>query len=185
MQRTVFPGPIVSPRDSGRNAWTRALLVGALLALAHPAPAAEALRVPAPTPTDTCQVCGMFVTKYPEWIATVVYRDGVAAHFDGPKDLFKYLFDLRRYAPGRQREDVTLLAVTEYYGLARIDARSAWFVIGSDVLGPMGHELIPLASIEEAQEFLADHRGRAVLRFEDVTPQVIEGLDGGQPAPRR
>ena len=172
-------------RDGRRAARTRALLLGVLLALAHPAPAAEAFPVPAPGPTDTCPVCGMFVTKYPEWVATVVYREGGAGHFDGAKELFKYLFDLRRYAPGRKRDDVALLAVTEYYGLTRIDARAAWFVIGSDVLGPMGHELVPLASAEEAQEFLADHHGQRVLRFEEVTPQVIEALDSGQPATER
>jgi nitrous oxide reductase accessory protein NosL len=126
----------------------------------------------------------MFVTKYPEWVATVVYRDGSALHFDGAKDLFKYLFDLPRYARDRRAEDIDLIAVTEYYGLARIDARAAWFVVGSDVLGPMGHELVPLASAEDAEEFLADHRGRMILRFEDVTPRVIEGLDAGGPLPR-
>ncbi len=29
-----------------------------------------------PKPTDKCPVCGMFVSKYPDWVAQVVYRDG-------------------------------------------------------------------------------------------------------------
>jgi nitrous oxide reductase accessory protein NosL len=38
-------------------------------------------------------------------------------------------------------------------------------VIGSDVLGPMGHELVPHDSSEEAREFMADHKrpARAAL----------------------
>ena len=47
--------------------------------------------LPNPGPKDTCPVCGMFVAKYPHWTATVLYRDGHAHHFDGAKDLFKYL----------------------------------------------------------------------------------------------
>ena len=43
---------------------------------------------------------------------------------------------------------LSLFALTwadaEYYSLTRIDARAAWYVIGSGVVGPMGHELIPL-----------------------------------------
>ena len=49
------------------------------------------------------------------------------------------------------------VGVTEYYGVTRIDARTAWYVIGSDMLGPMGHELVPLAIQAEAEGFLKDH----------------------------
>ncbi len=125
-------------------------------------------------------MCGMFVSKYPQWIATVLYRDGHAHHFDGAKDLFKYLQDLAKWAPGRRREDIQAIGVTEYYGLSRIRAQDAWFVIGSDVLGPMGHELVPLASQAEAEEFVRDHQGKRILRFDAVTPELIKRLDEGR-----
>ena len=44
----------------------------------------------------------------------------------------------------------------------------------------MGHELIPLETRAEAEEFLADHRGRRILRFGDVTLELLKGLDEGQ-----
>ncbi|MGE5155431.1 MAG: nitrous oxide reductase accessory protein NosL [Bdellovibrio bacteriovorus] len=140
----------------------------------------EPVDTPSPGPTDTCPVCGMFVAKYPDWVATVLYRDGHAHHFDGAKDLFKYLLDLAKWAPGHRAEDIAAIAVTEYYGVSRIDARAAWYVIGSDVLGPMGHELIPMESPEDAEEFLADHAGKAILRFQDVTPKLLGDLDAGR-----
>ena len=140
---------------------------------------AETLKVPNPGPRDTCPVCGMFVAKYPAWVATVLYQDGHAHHFDGAKDLFKYLFDLPRWAPGHRAEDMTAIAVTEYYGLSRIPAREAWYVIGSDVPGPMGHELVPLATEADAKEFLRDHAGKRILRFDDVTPELPAKLDNG------
>ena len=140
---------------------------------------AETLKVPNPGPRDTCPVCGMFVAKYPAWVATVLYQDGHAHHFDGAKDLFKYLFDLPRWAPGHRAEDMTAIAVTEYYGLSRIPAREAWYVIGSDVPGPMGHELVPLATEADAKEFLRDHAGKRILRFDEVTPELPANLDNG------
>jgi nitrous oxide reductase accessory protein NosL len=136
---------------------------------------------PKPGPKDLCPVCGMLVSKYPNWVASVLYRDGHAHYFDGAKDLFKYLQDLPRYAPGHRREDIAAIEVTEFYGLAKIDARRAFFVVGSDVLGPMGHELVPLASREDAEDFLKDHKGSRILAFGDVTPAVIVPLDKDRP----
>jgi copper chaperone NosL len=152
----------------------RAIVAAVLLALAVPAWAGE---FPDPKPRDLCPVCGMVVSKYPAWIGSVVYQDGHAHHFDGAKDMFKYLFDLKRYAPRHRAENIARIGVTEYYEVKRIDARKAWFVIGSDVLGPMGHELIPLASRADAEEFLRDHQGKRILRFDEVTREVIARLD--------
>jgi nitrous oxide reductase accessory protein NosL len=142
--------------------------------------ATEAPPVRPPGPRDLCPVCGMLVAKYPAWIAIVRLRDGGHRYFDGPKDLFKWLLDLPRYAPGVRRDDVAEILVTEFYGLKLVDARGAHYVIGSDVLGPMGHELVPLADAAEAAEFMRDHRGKRVLRFDEVTRELTERLDRGR-----
>lgn len=130
-----------------------------------------------PKPTDKCPVCGMFVTKYPDWVAQAIYRDGAYAVFDGAKDMFKYLLNLRTYAPARAAADIARLYVMDYYSLTLIDGKQAWYVIGSDVLGPMGRELIPLAKEGEARGFLKDHKGKRVLRFSEVTVEALKGLD--------
>ena len=41
------------------------------------------------------------------------------------------------------------------------------------VMGPMGPELVPLASREEAESFRADHGGDRVLAFDEVTREVV------------
>ncbi len=166
--------------DTGRRLALRALLLAAGPgAWARPAHA-KPLRLPAPGPRDTCPVCGMFVAPYRYWVATVVWRDGKVVHFDGAKDFFKYLLDLKKYEPQRQRQDLQDLGVTDYYGTERIDARGALYVVGSDVLGPMGHELVPHDGDEQAREFLADHKGRRVLRFAEVSASLLAGLDEGR-----
>ena len=151
-----------------------------LLSLGVVLPAGALPPLPEPAITDTCPVCGMFVAKYAEWVATVLYRDGHAHHFDGAKDMFKYLHDLERWAQGHRAEDILAIGVTEYYDVQRIDAREAFYVIGSDTLGPMGHELVPLASEAEAQEFVADHGGVRVVRFDEVDQALLKALDAGE-----
>lgn len=130
-----------------------------------------------PASGDKCPVCGMFVAKYPDFAAQVQFRNGSALHFDGPKDLFKYYQNISRYSPGRKQGDIAAILVTSYYSLSLIDAQTAWYVTGSDVYGPMGRELIPFEKEAEAREFQKDHKGKALLRFREITPAVVKGLD--------
>ncbi|HYG91259.1 MAG TPA: nitrous oxide reductase accessory protein NosL [Azospirillum sp.] len=135
--------------------------------------------VPEPTPSDTCPVCGMHVAKYPEWIASVVFKDGRSAHFDGTKCMFRFVLKPERYAQGHSAGDIVTTVVKDYYDLTRIDARSALYVIGSDVLGPMGYELVPLAARAAVDDFVRDHGGSGVLDFADVTEELLDQLDRG------
>jgi nitrous oxide reductase accessory protein NosL len=157
-----------------RNLFT--LILAAWVGLAS----AQALVVPKPGPKDLCPVCGMLVSKYPNWVATVLYRDGHAHHFDGAKDMFKYLADLPKYAPRHRREDIKTIAVTDYFNLQKVDAKKAFYVIGSDVFGPMGHEFIPLATRSDAEDFLREHKGKKILRFDEVKPDLPARIDDGK-----
>ena len=131
-----------------------------------------------PSARDKCPVCGMFVAKYPDWIAVIRFRDGSKVFFDGPKDMFKYYIDLKRYAPSKSGSDIESLRVQDYYGLTLVDGSKAHYVIGSDVYGPMGRELIPFEKESDAKEFFADHGGKGILRFKEITREIVKGLDG-------
>ena len=130
-----------------------------------------------PSKKEKCPVCGMFVYKYPDWVGIIAFNDDTRFYFDGAKDLFKYYFNLKKYNPGKKHSDVISVQVTEYYDMTLINAFDAFFVAGSDVYGPMGRELIPLATRQDAKTFARDHRGKQILRFKDITPAVINKLD--------
>jgi nitrous oxide reductase accessory protein NosL len=143
--------------------------------------AAEASADPAgfikPSPKDKCPVCGMFVAKYPDFVAEIVFQDGSYAVFDGVKDLFKYYLELGRYNPSKKPSDIRSIYVMGYYELQPTDATRAFYVIGSNVYGPMGRELIPFVTEGEAMEFVKDHAGKQILRFGDINADIIKGLD--------
>jgi nitrous oxide reductase accessory protein NosL len=128
-------------------------------------------------PKDKCPVCGMFVAKYPDFAAQIQFRDGSTVHFDGTKDMFKYYLNLSRYARGKKPADISAVFVSNYYDLALVDGLKAYYVLGSDVYGPMGRELIPFAKESEADDFLNDHKGKSILRFQHVTPAVLKTLE--------
>ena len=154
-------------------------IAGLLLVLAVAAQSAAAGSLPplSPSAKDKCPVCGMFVAKYPDWLAQVRFKDQKTVFFDGAKDFFKYYFKIKNYHPARSAADVGAVYVTDYYTVRFIDAAAAFFVAGSDVYGPMGRELIGFSSEENAKEFRRDHRGRKILRFGEVSPELLRTLD--------
>ena len=122
-----------------------------------------------------CPVCGMFVAKYPKWAARIE-ADSKNYYFDGVKDMMKfYIFDVDFPF---NRNKIELIEVTDFYTLKAIDAKQAFYVIGSDVYGPMGNELIPFISKNAAENFMRDHRGEKIILFNEITPHLVMGLDG-------
>ncbi len=154
------------------------LTVAALMAVLGTSIPCAAEKKPAKQgPKDKCPVCGMFVYKYPDFVAQVAFKDGSAAFFDGAKDMFKYYLDMQKFDPKRKQTDIESVYVTDYYSLTLTDGLKAVYVVGSDVYGPMGRELIPFEKESEAKEFLRDHKGKNVLRFQDVNSSMLKGLD--------
>ena len=121
-----------------------------------------------------CPVCGMAISLYPKWGAMIV-ANGKKIYFDGIKDMMKYYLDNASFH--YDREKITHMVVQEFYHFKSIDAKSAWYVFGSDIRGPMGNELIPFQSKKDAQIFLKDHHGRGIVKFEDITLSLIKSLD--------
>lgn len=156
----------------------RTVLFLALLSLSVVAPAAAAEKAPpAPSAKDKCAVCGMFVAPYPNWLGVIVYKDGGRFFFDGPKDLFTYYLAPEKYGSARKGADIAGIYVKDYYSVAAIDGRKAFYVIGSDVRGPMGKELVPFAKKADADGFLKDHHGRKVLSFDEITRATLNSLE--------
>jgi nitrous oxide reductase accessory protein NosL len=138
-------------------------IAGVLLSLEFPSWAAAPVK---PGTKDRCQVCGMFVAPFPTWLAVAELKDGRHFYFDGPKDLFIFAFDIPTYLPGGSRADVVRLLVTEYYSAKLLPVEAVVFVVGSDVLGPMGQELVPVEGEEKARTFRRDHGGTKFLRYD-------------------
>jgi copper chaperone NosL len=127
-----------------------------------------------------CPVCGMFVAKYPNWLTQIHYENlGQTNFFDGVKDMMTFYYTPERY-DGPPKEAIKNIYVKDYYSLNWFSAKDAFYVVGSDVYGPMGHELIPFESKGAAESFLKDHHGREILTFSEITPELIDSMRMGQ-----
>jgi copper chaperone NosL len=126
-----------------------------------------------------CAVCGMFVSKYQNWVASSTLSDGKTEYFDGVKDMMAFFFAPQKYG-AKPGSTVIDMSVNDYYTLTPIDAKKAFYVIGSDISGPMGPEFIPFATKAAADSFRQDHHGKEVLTFQAITPEMVESMRSGQ-----
>lgn len=120
-----------------------------------------------------CPVCGMFVSKFSKWVAQIQLQDGHNHYFDGVKDMMKFYFNPTKYH-AHSNEQILQMNVTDYYSLESTDAKKAYYVLASNVYGPMGEELIPFKNEDEAKKFMTDHFGKKVVSFDEIKEEMIK-----------
>ncbi len=114
-----------------------------------------------------CLRCGMIVAKHPQWEGRMEAKDKVES-FCAPRCL---LFS--HPAGGELGEGVKLM-LKDYYSTKFIDATTAWYVSGSDIMGPMGPDMVPFAKKEDAEAFMKEHKGKALYSWKDLTTEKLK-----------
>jgi copper chaperone NosL len=114
-----------------------------------------------------CPICEMKVGAGNLGPAAVVFKDGKVVSLDGPGDFFRYVLSPAKY--GFDAANIKAMYVTEHGTKSFVDAKQAFYVLGSDVTGGMGPEAIPFSKKESAEKFQTEHHGKSVAAFSDVT----------------
>ena len=156
-----------------------AAILLAAAALAACGNAADTVAHPQELTRDVaCSLDGMTLMDYPGPKAQVVYEQGAPDFFCDTIELFAVVLkpeQLRRtraiYVQDMGQADWN--APTGHW----IDARTAFYVTGSKHRGSMGPTIASFAREQDARALVASEGGR-VLRFDEVTPEMVV-LDGG------
>lgn len=120
-----------------------------------------------------CPVCGMFVAKFAKWASSIKVGDKYF-YFDGVKDMMKFYFESTKYHKDVVVDENSTVSVTDYYTLEALNAKDAFYVIGSNVYGPMGEELIPFKNETQASKFKDDHMGKSVIKFDEIKLENLQ-----------
>jgi len=118
---------------------------------------------------ERCRKCGMRVEDHPRWIAGLTTDSGATERFCSPRCLFAH-WRSERGAGARHAW------VTEYYTQKPTPVNEVLFVAGSDVIGPMGTALVPIAGRAAAEQFLGDHHGTRLVSADEITVEFLRGL---------
>ena len=117
-----------------------------------------------------CRHCGMPSQDFPKWKAKAV-AETEEVWYCSPRCMFINTLNKEKAPKG-----IKLIEVISYYDTKPIDAKKAMYVTESDVLGPMGHDLVPLKDEAAAKDFKNEHKGKAILPFDKVTMKIIQQL---------
>jgi len=144
------------------------LITGSGIAGGGPQPASEPLPSNghlAPSKTDRCPVCAMFPVRYPRAAAAMTLNDGTTYYFCSNGCLLRTWLRPDAYL-GKEKTTIARLVVLDYFSGRPIDARTATWVAGSDVVGPMGPAIIALGAAGHGAAFIKRHGGDIVFTLD-------------------
>jgi hypothetical protein len=101
------------------------------------------------------------------WRTDLVASDGTTTSFDTPRCA------LTSWRSGKSQ--AASLRVQEYYERTWRSAEELRFVIGGDVVGPMGPDLVPVEP-SRVTKFIQDHGADRALRVDEITADVLAAM---------
>ncbi|MBI4965468.1 MAG: nitrous oxide reductase accessory protein NosL [Desulfomonile tiedjei] len=187
----------MSARHRGALLWMAVILMAAVVAMSPlRSQAEEFLQLPDGSKVDIsqkCPVCGMQVGGKDQQgvavnfkdgrvvgfhgVAAAVFKDGHVVGFDGARCLFVY-----NSVPQKYNIDVSDIArqyVTDFATKKMIELPTAFLVLGSEVKGLMGYELIPFGDKAEAGKFATEYDGKWIVQLHEVARAAKKDAEGG------
>ncbi len=119
------------------------------------------------------------VDDYPKFEADITLENGREIRFCCVKSMMHFYFSPYRYPEyGTDSSDaVKKMLVKDYLDGSKIDAKKAWYVFGSRLVGPHGDDLIPLSSKSRAELFVKRYGGTRIMPFEKLSASLVRYLD--------
>ncbi len=130
-----------------------------------------------PSAADRCPVCAMRPAKYPRFAAAIQLQDMTTFYFCSPGCMLKAWLRPDIFL-GTGAGDLKLPVSQEYFSGQPVDARTVFWVSGSDVVGPMGPALVPLQKDAHVDAFRRRHGGNHFFRLEDLNTDNWKALTG-------
>lgn len=134
---------------------------------------------------DVCHVCGMYITPFPGPKGEAYVRGANKPFkFCSTRDLFSWLLqpENKIAATSVYVDDMGATDWKHPKDSAFVDARTAWYVVDQPLPGAMGPTLASFARQADAETFIKQHGGR-LLRFQDITLELLANLKGGNEHP--
>ena len=112
-----------------------------------------------------CKHCGMKIDPASPWKTELVGADSAVTTFDTPSCAFTTWRTAQTTA--------TTLRVQDYYEHQWHAADELRFMVGGDVIGPMGPDLVPVLPAL-ATKFIQDHGADRGLKADEITADFLK-----------
>ena len=130
---------------------------------------------------DRCPVCAMRVTRHRRFVSAIELDDRRVYYFCGTGCMIKSWLHPEVFL-GANKAALRRAVTREYFGGRQIDAASARWVAGSDVVGPMGRALVPLRDDADVAVFRRRHGGDVVFTLDELNDARFNAITGKEAA---
>lgn len=122
-------------------------------------------------PHKECPLCGMYPAKYPEFQCQIIFEDFSYEAFDSPLGLLIYYLFQKEYDP--ENRAIEYIFFRDYANHEWISADETLFVIGTEVMGPMGIDFLPVANKKDAQQLFDREKGSVMIGFSEINQAFL------------
>lgn len=126
---------------------------------------------------DRCPVCGMRVEMHKKFASAIELEDGKAYYFCGTGCMIKSWLHPEVFI-GSAKAQLKRAVAPEYFAGKYVDALTARWVAGSDVVGPMGPALVPLKDDADLATFKKRHGGKTTFKLAELDDAKWEAITG-------
>lgn len=127
-------------------------------------------KIKEPTEKDACTVCGMYPASYPKHNCQIWTMDDRTLHFCSTQCMVNYNADPSKYV--KEPAKTKMAWVTLFSDGMYESAFGTYYVVGSQVNGPMGREAIPFKLKKIAEEFVMANGGK-IVSFPQLAPELV------------
>jgi nitrous oxide reductase accessory protein NosL len=116
---------------------------------------------------ESCRVCGMYIDQYQKSAAELVLKDGTIEHTCGVACMLREVTDAGGISAFKS------VKVHDWVTGELVDAETATYVIGSNVIPDMVPNYIAFAKREEAEAFVVKEGGEVIdfnIAYDDISP---------------
>jgi copper chaperone NosL len=131
---------------------------------------------------DRCPVCAMKVKIHPKFSSAIQVSDGRTFYFCGTGCMIRSWMHPEIFL-NLSKAELKKCVVQDYFSGAQADGLAAYWVAGSDVVGPMGPALVPILDAQQVEIFKKRHGGTAVFRLGEMTDEKWQQLTGKKAVP--
>ncbi len=119
------------------------------------------------------------VNKYGNFVCEMELKNGKKVYFSSVKSMMDFYYRPWFYEGygAKTAKDIKKMLVQDYITGSVIDAKKAYYVFGSRLIGPKGDDLVPLMDENSVKMFEMKYGGTKVLRFDQITKGLIKYLD--------
>ncbi|AXK48803.1 hypothetical protein CRU87_04595 [Aliarcobacter trophiarum LMG 25534] len=122
---------------------------------------------------ESCPIKTVAIEKHKDWLGYIELKDGKIVALSSPKYTFAYMLIEQK----KDEKSVLNIYVTDFKTKKIIDAKTAYYVFGSNIMSVGGDDVIPFALESDAKEFYKEKHGRQIYRFDRMTENFINYLD--------